>query len=63
MLDARTDAKMAHFTNVYGSRSPVCPVCGNSVMSLSGHAEFMVRLKEYLDPAWSEHLALLVMES
>ncbi len=63
VLDARTDAKIAHFTNVYGGRSSVCPVCRKSVMSLSGHAEYMIRLQSFLDPLHGGHLALLVMES
>lgn len=54
---------MAHFTDVYGGRSPTCPVCGKSVMNVPGHAEYMVMLKSFLDPLWADHLALFVMES
>jgi hypothetical protein len=63
VLSARKDAKMAHFTDVYGGRSPTCPVCGKSVMNVPGHAEYMVMLKSFLDPLWADHLALFVMES
>jgi hypothetical protein len=63
VFNARKDAKMAHFTGVYGRFSPVCPVCGKTVMDLSGHAEYMVQLNDGIDPRRDGHVVLSVMES
>jgi hypothetical protein len=63
VFDARKNAKMVHFTNIYGGRSPVCPVCGKNVMNLSGHAEYMVQLNDGVDPQRDGHVVLQVMES